>query len=483
MTFLAAIILASRQGPAQTVEDQLVGRWVCHLRSGPDMRGPLSLWKTNSGWRAEIMGRTAEAPRSGSDIRFTFPKNAGEFRGAITHDKIEGHWIQSGGNVTGFRMASPITFKKSGDRWVGEVVPLEDKITMYLVVNKSPDGVLKAYIRNPERNLGILLRADHLEVTGKEVKLIGGWAGSKTMQVLEAGQFDDENQVLHLYDANGAMSFDYVKADQDTFDDFFPRGTAPSTYKYSPPMQKSDGWKVAAPEEVGISRTGVEKFIQALTELPDTSVHDVQIHGVVLARHGKLVMEEYFHGYTADTTHDTRSAAKSVMSVLAGIAMRHDRTFTVNSSPFEIMGNTSDPAKNAIRVENLLTMSAGLDADDSNDDSKGREDTMTSQKEDKDWIHYTMNLSMAYTPGSKAAYASALPNFLGAVVAKKTGKWLPDYFRDELAKPLQVSRYYMPITPTGEAYMGGGMQWLPRDFLKLGQHAERRKVEWQAIVG
>ena len=38
-----------------------------------------------------------------------------------------------------------------------------------------------------------------------------------------------------------------------------------------------------------------------------------------------------------------------------------------------------------------------------------------------------------------------------------------------VAAPLHITRYYMPVTPTGDAYMGGGVRFLPRDFMKLGQ--------------
>jgi hypothetical protein len=41
------------------------------------------------------------------------------------------------------------------------------------------------------------------------------------------------------------------------------------------------------------------------------SLSTVQIHSLLIARHGKLVVEEYFHGYHRDDPHDTRSASKS----------------------------------------------------------------------------------------------------------------------------------------------------------------------------
>ena len=52
------------------------------------------------------------------------------------------------------------------------------------------------------------------------------------------------------------------------------------------------------------------------------SVDTPEIHGILIARHGKLVLEEYFHGEHRDKLHETRSAAKSVTAALVGAAIQ-----------------------------------------------------------------------------------------------------------------------------------------------------------------
>lgn len=77
---------------------------------------------------------------------------------------------------------------------------------------------------------------------------------------------------------------------------------------------------------------------------------------------------------------------------------------------------------------------------------------------------------MATQPdGDAAVYCSADINLVGAVVKHATGTWLPDIFQRDFAQPLQISRYYLNLMPTGDAYMGGGLYMRPRDLLKLGQ--------------
>ena len=38
-----------------------------------------------------------------------------------------------------------------------------------------------------------------------------------------------------------------------------------------------------------------------------------------------------------------------------------------------------------------------------------------------------------------------------------------------IARPLQFERYHLNLTPTGDAYLGGGTHLRPRDWMKLGQ--------------
>jgi len=108
----------------------------------------------------------------------------------------------------------------------------------------------------------------------------------------------------------------------DSSSAFFPRGNPPQRYTYTPPLRLDDGWPIAAVEDVGISRELIERFVQNVIDTPMDSISTSQIHGLLIARHGKLVVEEYFHGHNRYQPHDTRSAAKSWTAVLLGAAMK-----------------------------------------------------------------------------------------------------------------------------------------------------------------
>jgi CubicO group peptidase (beta-lactamase class C family) len=201
------------------------------------------------------------------------------------------------------------------------------------------------------------------------------------------------------------------------------------------------------------------------------SLSTSQIHSLLIARHGKLVVEEYFHGYHRDQPHNTRSAAKSWTAVLLGAAMQAGVPIRLNTPVYQTMLDSLppdlDPRKRAMTLEHLISMTAGYDC--AGDSAPGNEDVMQSQTEEPDWYRYTLNVPMVTAPGDTVVYCSIEPNLAGGMLRKIAGEPLPEMFYRLVAQPLRMSNYHLFLTPTGEAYGGGGHQFLPRDFLKLAQ--------------
>ncbi|MBA2338941.1 MAG: serine hydrolase [Pyrinomonadaceae bacterium] len=456
----------------------LAGLWEAKHRFGPDIRGTLLIKQRNSGWWAEIAGKIAQAKLDGDAITFELSDGKNAFQGKFEarRTKIVGHWIQPRTLEGGTPYASPVTLTKYGrDVWRGNVSPLDSTMTLYLMVKARNDNSVGAFLKNPERNIGVnQYRVDHIELEGESVKLVAANAGTEKGRVLAEGSYDAERETMSIYFPYRGGTFDFRRVAANETSDFYPHGRPTGTYRYAPPTAFDDGWQTASLEDVGISRAGVEKFIQMIIDTPIDSIHAHEIHGVLIARHGKLVLEEYFHGENRDKPHDTRSAAKSLTATLVGAAIHAGVPLEVSSPVYRVMNGGTfppnlEPRKKALTVEHLLTMSSGLDCDDNDDNSPGRENFMTDESEEPDYYKFMMNLKMIREPGERAVYCSGIANLLGGVLKRASGKPLPVLFHELIAEPLEIKRYYLNLTPTGDAFMGGGVRLLLRDFMKLGQ--------------
>jgi len=217
----------------------------------------------------------------------------------------------------GRRFATPVVLKPNGpNRWDGNVPSIDDTFTYYLPVSRRSDRTYAAYLRNPERNDGRVISVSRLELKDSVVRLIGR-RGNEADRTQAEGRYDNGRMRIVIQ----GETYEFTRV-TDSSSAFFPRGNPPQRYTYTPPLRLDDGWPIAAVEDVGISRELIERFVQNVIDTPMDSISTSQIHGLLIARHGKLVVEEYFHGHNRYQPHDTRSAAKSWTAVLLGAAMK-----------------------------------------------------------------------------------------------------------------------------------------------------------------
>ncbi len=453
-------------------KDPLEGLWAAYKRFGPIVEGPLRIDAKFE--RADIAGHSADIVREGGDLRFELPGELGRFVGRISEGAIEGHWVQPPPMQIGQNMASPVTLRRlSSGMWQGRVRPRSSEYTFYLPVRSGADGTLSTFLRNPDRNLGIFANLKRIERNGSELAFFGSYGRSEEEQQITEGTYDSQSDVLtmQLPPWRGGL-YEFARIADGAHSAFQARVENSAPWRYTPPPALDDGWKTSSLAEAGIDESVIRRMIDDEIVTTDDSIHSHRVHGVLIARGGKLVLEEYFHGFSRDTPHDTRSASKSVISMLIGAA-RHAGSPVDGSTPvydtLEGPLEGRDPRKQAMNLRHLLTMSSGFYCDDNDSNAPGNENTLQEQSEQPDWYRYTLDLPMAYAPGERAIYCSANSNLIGAVLAGTTGESLKRLFANLIAKPLGITEYYLGLQPTGEVYFGGGAQWLPRDFMKIGQ--------------
>lgn len=448
--------------------DELEGLWKAKRRFGPDARGLLVIQRTGAAYSAEMVGKIVPVRGEKGELSFDLPNGEGGFRGRHQADgAIAGHWFppDSMAQYTGGKFVSPVRLEPDGpNRWSGQVVPFEDAFTFYLLARKRPDGTIGVFLRNPERDFGAWLGVDRMVRDGNAVKLLGKRPVS--------GTYDEDSEVITLFFPFRGGSYDFRRDGDDS--DFYPRGRNPARYEYRPPLARDDGWPTGSLEEANIDRASIEKLVQRIVDMPMESVDTPEIHGILIARHGKLVLEEYFHGQHRDKLHDTRSASKSVTATVAGAAIQAGAPLELSTLVYKVMNGGAfpadlDPRKRAMTLEHLLTMSSGYFCDDTNPDAPGGEEIMINQEEEPDYYRFTLKVPMASAPGEKAVYCSGNPNLALGVVGRAAGEFPLATFDRLLGAPMKIRRYGWLLDPAGNPYGGGGVQFLPRDFMKFGQ--------------
>lgn len=467
----AVVLLAVHglEGVAQSAPQEVTGLWYAKLRFGPDVKGHLVLDQVNGGWRAAIAGRSATVRLRGDSISFDLPGNAGAFRGRMTTRRASQRPTATESVVVGWwmyptRSTTPLTLTACGAScFEGEVDALEDAFTFWLKVTRLADSSLSAFLRNPERNLGgpwVPVRS--IRVDNETVALL-----DRTGRTISSGTF--RNGVMSVPLRGG--TYEFRRLADTAYTDFYPRGRPAAKYTYVPPRATNDGWKVGRLRDVGIAEDSIARFVQRLIDMPIDSVTSPQTHALLIARHGTLVLEEYFHGEHAGKPHDTRSASKTHVTALIGAAMHAGVRITPDTRVYATLrpAATNLPArKQAVTLEHLLTMTGGFDCNDSGE-RPGDEDVIADQDTNPDWESLFLGVDMVRDPGSTAVYCSMQPYLAGRVLSRISGRTLPDLFDELLAQPLDFQRYYLGLTPLGHVYFGGGHRFVARDFLKLPQ--------------
>jgi CubicO group peptidase (beta-lactamase class C family) len=466
----ASLLLVAAASAQLAANTDLEGLWVAQEQYGPDVHGRLMILQRRDGVVADISGFSVPVKQQGKKLSFDLPDGKGSFRGEHIGAQIDGQWIQPVTVESGGRYATPLVLRADGDgRWTGMVAPRKDHMTHYLPVTRDAEGRYSTYLRNPERNQGVFLGVSRIEQVGDTVRLFGTQRGQKEERVIATGRRDLGAGAFSL--PLGRSTFDFAR-ETDRSSPFYPRGNPPERYRYSSPVQLDDGWPVSTLEKEGIDRAMIEKFVQKLIDTRQENVSTSQVHSVLIARHGKLVLEEYFHGFDRDTPHDTRSASKSWTNVLIGAAMQAGVPIRLDTPVYETMlGSVPadlDPRKKAMTLEHLISMTAGFDCDDSGE-RPGDEDPMQEQTAELDWYRYSLNVPMAWDSGEKIVYCSMKPNLAAGMLERISGEPLPEMFYRLVAKPMHMGKYHLYLQPTGQPYGGGGHHFTTRDFMKLTQ--------------
>jgi len=273
------------------------------------------------------------------------------------------------------------------------------------------------------------------------------------------------------------------------------RGTERST------VWPGERWETSTPAAEGIDPAAIDSLIADI----EAGGYGLVDH-FLLIRHGSVVADRRFehdyetiaaqydstnhqynydhpqwHPYYRDTElHTLQSVTKSVTSAALGIAIDEGRLARVDVPVMPFFAayepDTSDPRREAMTLEDLLTMRSGIEWNTSAAYGTGIHST-DHLEASEEWIRFVLEQPMDTVPGTAYEYNDGASVLIGKVLREATGRRADDWAREKLFRPIGIRAFYWKITPDGEADTEGGLYLSAHDLARIG-YLFLRGGEW-----
>jgi CubicO group peptidase (beta-lactamase class C family) len=240
-------------------------------------------------------------------------------------------------------------------------------------------------------------------------------------------------------------------------------------------------WSPIPPAEAGFAPDLDARLDQATV---DKRVWN--LHGLVVLRNGRLVLERYFEGedrargigdigrvkFAPDTLHDFRSCSKSIVGLLYGIALHQGKVPAPDAPLLSAFPEYADLANNdgrgQLTIHHVLSMTMGTDWDESTLLYTDPNNSETAMDEAPDRYRYILERPVVDTPGTRWTYCGGATALLARLIAKGSGKSLHDFARENLFDPLGMGPTQWATGHDGEPFAASGARMSVRDLARVG---------------
>ena len=203
--------------------------------------------------------------------------------------------------------------------------------------------------------------------------------------------------------------------------------------------------------------SSLEAAAKAASELP-------RLKSLLVSHKGALILERYYNGTRASQLANIKSASKSVIAALVGIAVAKGFIKSVDqpiADFFPELAKDKEPKKREITIDDLLTMRSGLES------TSGRD--YGAWVKSQNWVRYVLAQPLIDEPGTRVEYSTGTSHLLSAILTKATKKSTWQFAQEELAKPLGFTLVKWLQDPQGIYFGGNEMLMTPRQMIRFGE--------------
>ena len=215
-----------------------------------------------------------------------------------------------------------------------------------------------------------------------------------------------------------------------------------------------------------------------LTAAGDAAAKLPRLRSLLVSWRGSLVLERYYNGTSRERLANIKSASKSVIAVLVGIALERKLIPDVKTpivTYFPELARDADQGKRTITVEDLLMMRSGLEG------TSGR--NYGAWVTSRNWVQHALARPMFATPGEMMEYSTGNTHLLSAILTKASGRSTWQFANDVLARPLGFTLPQWPRDPQGIYFGGNDMLMTPRQMLAFGElYRNEGRANGQQVV-
>lgn len=196
------------------------------------------------------------------------------------------------------------------------------------------------------------------------------------------------------------------------------------------------------------------------------------LEAVLVTREGETIAERAYGGHRLDGSTNIKSASKSIVSALVGIAIDKSLLKGVDQPISEILRSEfpadPDPRLNWITIGHLLSMQAGLER--MSGANYGR------WVASRNWVRTALAADFVDEPGGGMLYSTASTHLLSVILTKVGGKSTLALAR-EWMEPVEGFRIGSWDRDPQGYYLGGNqMAMTPRSLHAFGELYRRRGV-------
>jgi CubicO group peptidase (beta-lactamase class C family) len=195
--------------------------------------------------------------------------------------------------------------------------------------------------------------------------------------------------------------------------------------------------------------------------------------GVLILKHGRIVLERYALGHTPGTRWISFSMAKSITSTLIGAALHDGFIRSLDDPVILTVPALRGSAYDGVTVRQVLQMSSGVRwVETYLDPQSDRRKLLQLQAREQPGavIEYLRTLPRVADPGTRFNYNTAETFLLGAILAGAIRRQVSDYLSEKIWRPcgMEADAYWQLESEGGQEFTGSGLSATLRDYARFG---------------